>query len=71
LRWPRLPHNRSLTGITWGTKIFSAWERRLVTESRIEKKYAPESVAVAKRESRGKKIRLAMNSLDLANGPTF
>lgn len=43
----------------------------MVTESHIEKKYAPESVAVAKRESRGKKIRLAMNSLDLANGPTF
>jgi hypothetical protein len=60
-----------LGSITYGTKIFSAWEKRAGAESNIHKKKSPALMSLAEKESQGKKIRLAMNSFDLANGLTF
>ena len=60
-----------LFSLTWGSKVFSDWERRLSTESRTEKKFSPEQMSLSEKESWGKKIRLSMNSFDLANGLTF
>jgi hypothetical protein len=60
-----------LGSITYGTKIFSAWEKRSVAESRINTKKSPAMTRLAEKESQGKKIRLSMNSFDLANGLTF
>jgi hypothetical protein len=57
--------------ITYGVKVFSAWERRSQAESHLGKKHAPELSRAMEKESRGKKIRLSMNSFDLANGLTF
>ncbi|MDD5640442.1 MAG: hypothetical protein PHX53_02250 [Syntrophales bacterium] len=60
-----------LFSVTYGVKVFSAWERRSQAEKRLENQHASGSVGPAVRESRGKKIRLSMNSFDLANGLTF
>jgi len=60
-----------LFSLTCGVKVFSAWERRLHVENRVEKKYDPGLKGMVERESRGKRIRLSMNSFDLANGLTF
>ena len=60
-----------LFSVTYGVKVFSAWERRLEAENRLEEKYDPGLKGMAERESRGKRIRLSMSSFDLANGLTF
>ena len=60
-----------LFSVTYGVKVFSAWERRSPAEKRLETSYDPGLKALAERESRGKKIRLSMNAFDLANGLTF
>jgi dolichol kinase len=60
-----------LFSITYGIKVFSAWERRLQAENRLEKENNPGLRGMMEYESRGKKIRLSMNSFDLANGLTF
>jgi hypothetical protein len=60
-----------LGSITLGTKIFSSWEKKMATESHLQKEKSPDLTSLAEKESQGKKIRLAMNSFDLANGLTF
>ncbi len=60
-----------LGSITYGTKVFTAWEKRAAAERSLQKKTSPEMARLAEQESQGKKIRLAMNSFDLAGGLTF
>jgi len=60
-----------LFSLTYGANMFPAGERRLSAESRLEEKYPLDQGSLAEKESRGKKIRLSMNSFDLANGLTF
>ncbi|RJR41094.1 MAG: hypothetical protein C4567_09925 [Deltaproteobacteria bacterium] len=60
-----------LGSITYGTKIFSAWEKRAAAERTLQDKKSPEMAKKAEKESQGRKIRLAMNSFDLANGLTL
>ena len=60
-----------LFSITYGVKVFSAWERRSPAEKRLETNYDPGLQALADQESRGKKIRLSLNAFDLANGLTL
>jgi len=60
-----------LFSLTYGANMFSAGERRLSAESRVEEKYPLDQGSLAEKESRGKKIRMSMNSFDLANGLTF
>jgi hypothetical protein len=60
-----------LGSVTYGTKIFAAWEKRAAAERTLQEKRSPEMAILAEKESQGKKIRLAMNSFDLANGLTF
>jgi hypothetical protein len=57
--------------LTFGLKVFSAVDRRLAQESRLEKTGPPDLLGLAERESRLKKIKLSMNSFDLTNGLTF
>ena len=54
-----------------GNKVNSMWERKVSTESRVEKQNAPDVPSPAERDCRKKKIRLSMSSFDLANGLTF
>jgi hypothetical protein len=54
-----------------GNKMFSAWERKAINESRVEKQNAPDAPSPAERDFRRKKLRLSMSSFDLANGLTF
>jgi hypothetical protein len=57
--------------LTFGLKVFSAVDRRLAEESRLEKSGPPDLLGLAERESRLKKIKLAMNPFDLTNGLTL
>jgi hypothetical protein len=60
-----------LFSITFGVKVFSAWEKRMQAEKRLETQYSPEQRSLVEKETRSKKIRLSMNPFDLANGLTF
>lgn len=57
--------------VTYGVRVFSAWERRIQAERRLAIESATDQYRQAARESRAKRIRLSMNSFDLANGLTF
>jgi hypothetical protein len=54
-----------------GNKVFSAWERKVLAESRVEKQIASQVLSPGERDYRRKKLRLSMSSFDLANGLTF
>jgi len=60
-----------LFSVTYGVKVFSAWERRMQAENHLKTKDSPGLKGMVEKESRGKKIRLSMNAFDLANGLTF
>ncbi len=60
-----------LFSLTWGAQVFSNWEKREAAEVRLEGNGYSGSPSLSERERQGKKIRLAMNSFDLANGLTF
>jgi hypothetical protein len=58
--------------ITVGKNIFSSWERRGAAESQLGKDNNSHGLkSHSEREAQSKRIRLAMNSFDLANGLTF
>jgi len=60
-----------LVSFTWGSKVFSAAERKMSARNHLENKIFPDSASLTEKESRGRKIRLSINSFDLANGLTF
>ncbi len=56
-----------LFSMTFGVKVFTAADRALVLTAPKQ----PDLLGLSERESWGKKVRLSMNSFDLANGLTF
>ncbi len=60
-----------LFSFIFGSKVSSFWERKVAIENQSGNRHSPVAGSSAAKEVRGKKIRLAMSSFDLANGLTL